>query len=70
MDFFFIFQGSTCNLEEKKQKHALRKFFVHPIQLTRFTYSGIIFRTMYILIDMYKILKGIGKNLYQSKQFW
>ena len=43
---FFIFQKSTFNLEKKKSI-CLRKFLVHPKQVTGSSYCGIVFQTMY-----------------------
>ena len=43
--FFFIFQRSTFNLEKNK-RICCRKLFVHPIQVTRYTYCEIVFQTI------------------------
>ena len=47
--FFFQFVFQRSNFNQKNTKTFVKeKILVHPIQLTRSTYCGIIFQTMYV----------------------
>ena len=44
---FLLFQRSTFSFRKSKSI-CLGKFLVHPMQVTRSTYSGIVFQTMHV----------------------
>ena len=63
--FFYIFQRTTFNLEEK-QKHLLRKMFGSPHTSNQIYLLWNGFSNYAYLKDKYITLKGIGKILFVS----